>query len=108
VSWQIVFTWWQPAAHLRANPEQNRKKMAFWMGDPRIKASTYESFKGWESRLLVMAISNLSTRRDAQEVYIGLSRLRKHPDGSMIVVVNCSPELRGFGLDRGWNVSLMN
>jgi len=37
--------------------EQRSRKMAFFMGDARIKACTIHSFKGWEARYIVIAIT---------------------------------------------------
>jgi hypothetical protein len=36
--------------------DSRRRKMGFYMGDSRIKATTLHSFKGWESRALVIFI----------------------------------------------------
>src|SRR5690606_24118300 len=36
--------------------ESRRKKLGFYMGDAKIKATTLHSFKGWETRALIVCI----------------------------------------------------
>jgi hypothetical protein len=74
--------------------EQKPKKMTFFMGDSRIKACTIHSFKGWEGRYMVIAITeetNLSL------AYVAMSRLKRHVNGSYLTVVCSNPNLRDFG-----------
>ncbi|MDP3182954.1 MAG: NERD domain-containing protein/DEAD/DEAH box helicase [Desulfobaccales bacterium] len=74
--------------------ESRRLKMGFYMGDARIKATTLHSFKGWESRALVLYISN--TRAMAL-VYTGLTRLKRHTEGSFLTVVSSVNSLAEYG-----------
>ncbi len=74
--------------------------MQFWMGDPRLKAATVHSFKGWETRALVVHISQAMTASDLAEIYVALSRLRSSEKGSFLTVVCSAPELETYG--RTW------
>lgn len=76
---------------------EGRLKMAFWMGQPRIKATTFHSFKGWETRLLVVYIASSRGSETRAGIYAALTRLKRHPDGSYIIVVCSDPELAEFG-----------
>ena len=82
--------------HVFANNTQAQKirKLAFFMGDARLKACTIHSFKGWESRYLVVAITEKS---DLAATYVALSRLKRHKDGSYLTVISSSNTLREFG-----------
>ncbi|TVL55350.1 DNA helicase [Shewanella algae] len=77
--------------------ECRRQKVGFYMGDARVKATTLHSFKGWESRAIVICISGKLTTTDLALLYTGLTRLKRHPDGSFLTVVSSAPQLRGFG-----------
>lgn len=76
---------------------EGRLKMAFWMGQPRIKATTFHSFKGWETRLLVVYIASAHGSETRAGIYAALTRLKRHPAGSHIIVVCSDPELAEFG-----------
>ena len=75
------------------------KKLAFFLGDAKIKATTLHSFKGWESRHLVLYVSRITSPGDRALFYTAITRLKKHPNGSMLTVVSaCSdPDLYNFG-----------
>lgn len=74
--------------------EQKPKKMNFFMGDARIKACTIHSFKGWESRYMVIGITEST---DPATVYVAMSRLKRHAKGSHLTVVCSAPELKSYG-----------
>lgn len=80
--------------------EQVRSKMAFWMGDARIKATTLHSFKGWESRLLVVHVGNAIGDESLASIYAALTRLKHSPLGSWLTVVCSAPDLADYG--RSW------
>lgn len=80
--------------------EAQRKKMGFWMGDARVKATTLHSFKGWEARLLVIHITRAFTPDALALVYAGLTRLKRNVQGSRLTVVCAAPQLAEFG--RTW------
>jgi hypothetical protein len=77
--------------------EQVRSKMAFWMGDARIKATTLHSFKGWESRLLVVRVGSAFGDESLASIYAALTRLKQSPLGSWLTVVCSAPELADYG-----------
>lgn len=71
--------------------EQRARKFAFWAGDGRIKGSTTHSYKGWESRAVVGALTRSRTLEDLASAYVSLSRVVRHLHGSYLTVV-CSDE----------------
>jgi hypothetical protein len=77
--------------------DARRLKMFFFKGDARVKATTVHSFKGWESRALVVHVSNINNMRAKALLYTSLTRLNKHPEGSFLTVVSSVPELADFG-----------
>ena len=77
--------------------EQKSRKMAFFMGDARMKACTIHSFKGWEARYMVIAICEDT---DLESAYVAMSRLKRHTEGSYLTVVCSNPTLEDFG--RTW------
>ena len=91
------------AAHTFAREKkvQNRLKMAFYLGDARIKATTFHSFKGWESRLIVMHIRRAIGPEGLAAIYAALTRLKRSEYGSHLTVVCSAPELAELGA--GWH-----
>lgn len=87
------------AAHTfeRDKREQNRLKMAFYLGDARIKATTFHSFKGWETPLIVMHIKRAVGPEGMAAIYAALTRLKRSATGSHLTVVCSAPELADFG-----------
>jgi hypothetical protein len=77
--------------------DHRRKKMGFYMGDARIKATTLHSFKGWESRLLVVYVTDAANAQSLALVYAGLTRLKRSQEGSWLTVVCSAPQLNSFG-----------
>jgi hypothetical protein len=77
--------------------ESRRKKMGFYMGDARVKATTLHSFKGWESRAIVIFIGNSIDKKSLALIYAGLTRLKKHSEGSYLTVVSCADKLLDYG-----------
>lgn len=77
--------------------ESRRQKVGFYMGDARVKATTLHSFKGWESRLLVIYIGESVSNKDLALIYTGLTRLKRSVDGSCLTVVCNAPELECYG-----------
>lgn len=74
-----------------------RKKLAFFLGDARIKATTLHSFKGWEGRHLILYVSRIASAEDRALFYTALTRLKTHRNGSMLTVVSSCPDLYNFG-----------
>ena len=77
--------------------DHRRKKMSFYMGDARIKATTLHSFKGWESRLLVVYVTEAVYTESLALVYTGLTRLKRSTEGSWLTVVCSAPKLESYG-----------
>jgi len=77
--------------------ESRRQKMGFYMGDARVKATTLHSFKGWESRLLVIYIGESVSDKDLALIYTGLTRLKRSVNGSCLTVVSSASKLMDFG-----------
>lgn len=90
--------------------ERRRKKLAFWGGKGGTKGSTVHSFKGWESRCVIVGINppaDLGTERSPRGVpgserladeaaqragvYVALTRVSRSPSGSVLHVV-CADE----------------
>ena len=63
--------------------ESRRKKLAFFQGDARVKATTLHSFKGWEARHLVLYVSTIASPEDCALLYTALTRLKKHQQGRL-------------------------
>lgn len=77
--------------------DSRRLKHGFFMGAAKVKATTLHSFKGWETRALVVYTGYHLTQRSRALIYSGLTRIKRHPDGSYITVVSAIPELAGYG-----------
>ena len=80
--------------------ETRRKKLRFYKGAPMIKASTIHSYKGWESRQLVVWVRSIESTGQKCLFYVALTRLLGHVNGSSLTVVCEEPRLREFG--RRW------
>jgi hypothetical protein len=77
--------------------EQSRRRRRFWPDAPAVKGCTVRSFKGWETRALVMGID---TWPDAlRRTYVALTRLKADRLGrpSYITIVNGDPSMARFG-----------
>ena len=76
--------------------ERSRRKHRFWADAPGIKACTVHSFKGWESRAVVLCIGN--QKNSARLAYVAMTRLQADPGGrpAFIGVVNSNPKLNEF------------
>ncbi|WP_301834780.1 AAA family ATPase [Pseudidiomarina terrestris] len=81
----------------RDKQESRRQKVGFYMGDARVKATTLHSFKGWESRLLVLYIGGAASQQELALVYTGLTRLKRSMKGSALTVISTSEALREYG-----------
>ena len=77
--------------------ESRCKKILFFSRDSRMKSTTLHSFKGLESRHLVVYVDQIDFPNTCALLYVGLTRLKIHPKGSMLTVVSSCPKLRGFG-----------
>ncbi len=80
--------------------DQRDRKLAFYMGDARVKASTIHSFKGWETRALVLYLDTADDLQSLAVAYVGLSRLKQHDGEAFMTVVCSAPLLEAYG--RSW------
>ena len=76
--------------------------MAFFLGQPRVKAATIHSFKGWESRMLVLHLNKAIRSEDLAGAYAAITRLKRDVRGSYITVVCSAPQLADYG--RTWPI----
>jgi len=77
--------------------ESRRMKLAFFMGEARVKATTLHSFKGWETRALVLYTGHHYSEKSLALTYAGMTRVKSHVSQSFITVVCAMPELQRFG-----------
>lgn len=94
--------------HMFAKDKDERKlrKQRFWADAPGIKACTVHSFKGWESRAVVLCIGD---RKDsARLAYVAMTRLQADAGGrsAYIGVVNANRELNDFRTSFRYGVPL--
>ena len=78
---------------------RRKEKMAFWMGNARVKATTPHTFKGWEARLIVVYASQFRSPENRAVIYAALTRIKRSPQGSYLTVV-CSaddPQIIAYG-----------
>lgn len=80
--------------------EERRRKLAFFKGAPMVKATTIHSFKGWESRALVVHLGDLPNKRSKAAAYAALTRLKHHEEACVLSVVCSWDEAAEFG--RTW------
>ncbi len=76
---------------------ERSKKMAFGLGDYSVRATTIHSYKGWESRAVILVIEYAKSERDMALIYAGLTRLKWHPYGSFITVICADSRLTQYG-----------
>lgn len=74
-----------------------RQKRAFFQGAALVKATTPQSFKGWEARHLIVYVASVDRAEDKALLYTALTRLRGHEHGSCLTVVSCCDELQTYG-----------
>ena len=77
--------------------ESRRLKVGFFMGAARLKATTMYSFKGWETRALVLYTGHVADKKAMTLIYAGLTRLKRHMEGSFLTVVSSIPKLAEYG-----------
>jgi hypothetical protein len=80
------------------DPKKNQlEKLRFYKGSGRMKGATIHSFKGLESRALVVNIPVLNSSKDLSATYAALTRLKAMPEGSFLTVVCSDDKLAGYG-----------
>ncbi len=84
--------------------DSRRKKLAFFQGDGRVKLTTLHSFKGWETKALIVLISRASTDSTLSLAYAGITRLKQNDKGAYLTVINSAQNLIEYG--KKWSVYL--
>lgn len=79
--------------------DSRRKKMVFYKGDARVKVTTLHSFKGWESKAVVVQVSHAASAEALALVYTGLTRMKWDDRGCYLTVVCSATELAEFGAE---------
>jgi hypothetical protein len=78
--------------------KERKFKQDFTMRAPRVKVCNFHSYKGWQSRLIVLSVAKFSDAdRSAALLYTMMTRLKKHPQGSSLTIVSAAPRLKSFG-----------
>lgn len=77
--------------------EQRIQKLGFHKGSEKIKATTLHSFKGWESRAILLCLGQQMDQRSLALVYAGLTRLKREAAGSFLTVICADPGLADYG-----------
>jgi hypothetical protein len=79
------------------NSERQRRKRRFWPDAPGVRGCTVDSFKGWESRAVVLGIGTWDGR-SPRLAYVAMTRVKGDPLGrpSLVTVVNSDPALAAF------------
>lgn len=73
------------------------QKRAFFQGVSKVKATTLQSFKGWEARHLLLYFDRINKKEDLALIYTALTRIQRHENGSSLTVVSSCPELIAYG-----------
>ncbi len=76
--------------------QRSRRKRRFWPDAPGVKGCTVHSFKGWETRALVMGIR--ADRGSRRLAYVAMTRVKADSSGgqSFLSIVNSDLRIAGF------------
>ena len=74
-------------------------KMQFWSGDARIKISSVQSFKGWESygTIAILPSDETVAKLFSIHLYIILTRMKRTTKGSWLTILSLSSFYKSFG-----------
>lgn len=75
--------------------QERARKMTFYKGSTRIKVCTIHSFKGWESKAILLFLNKAEEVHDYSLIYTGLTRL-KSTESSLMKVVCSIPNLASY------------
>lgn len=95
----VLHTFGTGESEAEVNQDSRRKKIGFYKGDARVKVTTVHSFKGWESKAIVVQISKANTLDALALAYTGITRLKWDSLGCYLRVINSTKELEAFGRD---------
>jgi hypothetical protein len=84
--------------------DSRRKKQGFFKGTPGIKVTTIQSFKGWESKALVVQVGSATSKKALALFYAAITRLKKDDHGCYLTVVSESLRLLDYG--KKWPIFL--
>lgn len=93
----VIHTFGQGDTPIEKYYDGQRKKQAFFKGDARVKVTTLHSFKGWESKALVVHIGHAKSHAALALAYAGITRLKRDDFGCYLTVVSEAPELVNYG-----------
>lgn len=74
----------------------------FWENEHPVKASTPHSLKGWESRAVIAVFPSLKTSSQRRGLYIAMTRVLRHLDGSLLGLVTHDEGLIGLARKQGF------
>jgi len=94
---QVIDTFGESENKRERREQSRRKKQAFYKGDARVKVTTIQSFKGWESKSLVVSICDASGPKSFALAYTAITRLKRDDRGCYLTVVCSAPELQEYG-----------
>lgn len=77
--------------------EEREKKNNFFLSKARIKLTTLHSFKGLESKAVVLYTGNINDTKNLTLIYTAMTRLKRCTDISVLTVISSLPELDAFG-----------
>ena len=79
-------------------------KKVFNFYKQQIKATTIHSFKGWESKSIVVYIGNNFSKKSIKELYVALSRVKKDENGinSFLTVINATQNQKLDDFGKKW------
>ena len=78
-----------PTHSLSQKSNQRDENMLFFWGNPMAKATTIQSFKGYEAKAIVLYINKM---QDEELAYVGLTRLKENSEGNFITVINANQD----------------
>jgi Nuclease-related domain len=80
----------------RTDLEKRNGKLRFWGNSGGVKGCTYQSFKGWESRAVVMSVGY--GEQNHRNAYVGLTRVKGDRTNrrAFVTVVNNDWKLNSF------------
>lgn len=72
-------------------------KDSFSLNEGEIGVITTHSFKGFEAPIVFLLIEQFNFQNNKCAVYTALTRVLRHEQGSMLTVVNTTPQLQSLG-----------
>ena len=85
---------------------QRKQKLYFFKGSERVKGSTIHSFKGLESRALILYLKQDKSHKDIHVAYAALTRLKAMREGSILYVLSSNKKFDAYG--KTWQGQALN